>query len=82
LEERAQKYFTLVAKYDDAPLGPWGSGKVGPTARAELLGLKNASLLRIGQVAPDIVGETLDGTKFKLSDQRGKITVLVFWASW
>jgi len=82
LEERAQKYFSLAAKYDDAPLGPWGSGKVGPTARGELLGLKNASLLRVGQVAPDIAGEALDGTKFKLSEQRGKITVLVFWASW
>lgn len=82
LEGRAQKYFALAAKYDDAPLGPWGPGKVGPTARVELLGLKNAALLRIGQVAPDIVGEDLDGTKFKLSDQRGKITVLVFWASW
>jgi thiol-disulfide isomerase/thioredoxin len=82
LEERAQKYFSLAAKYDDAPLGSWGDGKVGPTARAELLGLKNASLLKVGQVAPDIAGEDLDGTKFKLSDQRGKITVLVFWASW
>ncbi|HEV3438216.1 MAG TPA: redoxin domain-containing protein [Gemmata sp.] len=82
LEERAHKYFNLAAKYDDAPLGPWGAGKVGPTARGELLGLKNASLLRIGQVAPDIVGEALDGTQFKLSDQRWKITVLVFWASW
>jgi thiol-disulfide isomerase/thioredoxin len=82
LGERAQKYFTLAAKYDDAPLGPWGAGKVGPTARGELLGLKNAPLLKIGQVAPDIAGEALDGTKFKLSDQRGKITVLVFWASW
>jgi peroxiredoxin len=82
LEERAQKYFNLAAKYDDAPLGIWGDGKLGPAARGELLGLKNASLLRIGQVAPDIVGEALDGTKFKLSEQRGKITVLVFWASW
>ncbi len=82
LEERAQKYFSIAAKYDDAPLGPWGDGKIGPAARGELIGLKNASLLKVGQVAPDIAGEDLDGTKFKLSDQRGKITVLVFWASW
>ena len=61
LEERAKEYFTLAAKYDDAPLGPWGAGTVGPPARAELLGLKNAPLLRIGQVAPDIAGEALDG---------------------
>lgn len=82
LEDRAQKYFGIAAKYDDVPLGIWGSGKIGPTARGELLGLKNVSHLRVGQVAPDIVGEALDGTKFKLTEQRGKITVLVFWASW
>jgi peroxiredoxin len=81
MEERAKKYLTLAAKYNDAPMVPLG-GKVGPTARAELLGIKNLSVLRIGQAAPDIAGEAIDGTKFKLSEQRGKITVLVFWASW
>ena len=36
----------------------------------------------IGQVAPDIVGEDLDGVPFKLSDYRGKVVVVVFWGSW
>jgi peroxiredoxin len=38
--------------------------------------------LRIGKVAPDIVGEDLDGVKFKLSDYRGKVVVLDFWGDW
>lgn len=35
--------------------------------------------LAIGQVAPEIDGEDLDGGRFKLSDFRGKVVVLNFW---
>jgi thiol-disulfide isomerase/thioredoxin len=38
--------------------------------------------LAIGRQAPDIAGEDADGKKFKLSDYRGKVVVLDFWASW
>jgi thiol-disulfide isomerase/thioredoxin len=38
--------------------------------------------LSIGSVAPEIEAEGVDGKRFKLSDSRGKITVLNFWASW
>ena len=38
--------------------------------------------LQIGKVAPDIVGEDIDGVKFKLSDYRGKVVVLDFWGDW
>lgn len=36
----------------------------------------------VGQTAPDIDGEDLDGVKFKLSDYRGKVVVLDFWGDW
>ena len=36
----------------------------------------------IGQPAPEISLRLLDGTPFKLSDQKGKIVVLDFWATW
>jgi len=32
--------------------------------------------------APDVVGTTLDGTDFRLSDHRGDVVVLNVWASW
>lgn len=48
-------------------------------AQATLHELRN---LRVGKVAPDIVGEDLDGKRFKLSDSRGKVTLLVFWGTW
>lgn len=36
----------------------------------------------VGKPAPDFEVETLDGPRFRLSDHRGKIVVLDFWASW
>ena len=38
--------------------------------------------LRIGHEAPDIAGSDLAAVSFKLSDYRGKVVLLVFWASW
>lgn len=32
--------------------------------------------------APDLVGTTLDGDTFRLSDHRGQVVVLNVWASW
>ena len=34
------------------------------------------------EAAPELVGTTLDGASFKLSDLRGKVVYLDFWASW
>ena len=36
----------------------------------------------IGQIAPEIEGEDIDGQTFKLSDYRGKVVVLDFWGNW
>jgi hypothetical protein len=37
---------------------------------------------RIGQPAPEIVGDDLDGVPFRLSEYRGKVVVLDFWGHW
>jgi hypothetical protein len=36
----------------------------------------------VGQEAPEIEGEDIDGKTFKLSDYRGKVVVLDFWGHW
>ena len=36
----------------------------------------------IGNQAPEIAGEDIDGVAFKLSDYRGKVVVLDFWGDW
>jgi len=38
--------------------------------------------LQVGQPAPEIEGNDLDGVAFKLSDYRGKVVVLDFWGDW
>jgi len=53
----------------------------------ELLNLANEELSQLrrwglGRVAPETEGEGMDGQKIKLSDCRGKVVVLTFWATW
>jgi thiol-disulfide isomerase/thioredoxin len=38
--------------------------------------------LAVGKPAPEIEGADLDGRSLKLSSFRGKIVVIIFWASW
>jgi hypothetical protein len=52
--------------------------------RADILlaGLANVANLRVGKQAPEIDGEDVDGKTFKLSDYRGKVVLLDYWAHW
>src|ERR1700722_4662612 len=36
----------------------------------------------VGQLAPEIDGEDLDGKNFKLSEYKGKVVLLDFWGMW
>lgn len=38
--------------------------------------------VEIGQQAPEIEGQDIDGKTFKLSDYRGKVVFLDFWGHW
>ena len=42
----------------------------------------SAGFAMVGSPAPDIQGVDLDGKTFKLSDYRGKVVDLSFWAEW
>jgi len=56
------------------------SGKTfGSLARRDLHEL---IFLSVGQQASEIIGVDLDGTQMKISDHRGEIVLIVFWASW
>lgn len=73
-------YEAVIQEYGDCPrLIGEKSGTVGEFAKE---GLYELRLLRVGKVAPEIEAEGVDGTKFKLSDHRGKVVAVIFWASW
>ena len=59
-----------------------GTESLAKMAAGQLLGLKMMDQLQVGKPVPDISGEDLDGKAFKLSDYKGKVTVLSFWATW
>ncbi|MBN1882318.1 MAG: TlpA family protein disulfide reductase [Deltaproteobacteria bacterium] len=47
-----------------------------------VLQVRAADCPRVGDAAPEFTIETLDGKTVSLSDYRGKVVFLNFWASW
>lgn len=58
--------------------GPGGGERSGDEKRDENIPVGT----EIGQRAPDIVLENPEGDKLSLSDLRGKVVLVDFWASW
>jgi thiol-disulfide isomerase/thioredoxin len=58
--------------------------KIAPTTRkvVERREPERPPLLKAGTIAPDFTAEAWGGTTLRLSDYRGKIVVLDFWATW
>jgi hypothetical protein len=81
LRKQAEKYFNMVVeKYGDvkAPRG----GTLADSAKNQLTTMKNMVSVVVGKAVPDLTGPDMDGKEFKLSDYRGKVVLLDFWAHW
>ena len=50
-----------------------------PTAQQDI---EATTLIHAGEVAPDFTVEMLDGSKVTLSELRGKVVLVGFWATW
>lgn len=52
------------------------------SAEANAIAAADAGEVIVGQPAPDFTLETADGRRFRLSEARGKVVVVNFWATW
>jgi len=79
--EAVRLFEGVVKDYGDCPYldGDKQAPTLGDRAGQELVELRN---LQPGQAAPEIAGVDLDGRPFTLSDYRGNVVMLAFWASW
>src|SRR5262249_51628989 len=69
-----EKFTQVIERFAGVRLG---NSTLGDMARK---GLQDVRYLNVGSQAQDIEGEDLDGKLFKLSDYRGRVVVLDFWA--
>jgi peroxiredoxin len=79
----ATRYYSDVARSYAEIRTPDGKAKLGDRAAVELAQLtKMTPSWTVGNPAPEIVSESIDGKPFRLSDHRGKVVVVAFWGSW
>jgi hypothetical protein len=74
--EAATLFEAVIEKHADVK---FGNRTLGSQAKPDLHELRH---LAVGKPAPVIEAEDIDGTKFKLSDYRGKVVLLDFWGHW
>ncbi len=78
----ARRSFTKVTTdYADVASAD-GTFRLADKATAEMVRIANLPNLKVGKIAPEITGEDLGGKALKLSDHRGKVVVVCFWATW
>jgi len=75
--EVRKRFIELKEKYSD--LADQGGRSYGKLCDGTLFEIDN---LQIGMVVPDMEATDETGTKFKLSDYRGKVVVVDFWGFW
>ncbi len=61
------------------PVEASASDSNAPTAQQDI---EATTLIHAGDVAPDFTVEMLDGSRITLSELRGKVVLVNFWATW
>lgn len=75
-KRREQVYELMLDTFPDVEVE---GGTMGKTAEQALFAIRHLS---IGRRAPEIKGQDILGSEFKLSDYRGKVVMLTFWGHW
>ncbi|HJN10805.1 MAG: redoxin domain-containing protein [Pirellulaceae bacterium] len=74
--QREKVYERLFKSFADVEIDDEDIGKIAEDA---LYAIRHLS---VGKLAPEIKGIDISGNEFKLSDYRGKVVMLSFWAHW
>jgi len=72
----------VIREYPQVPhasLDPRNIPTLGDMARGELRSMRDRI---VGKPAPEIDGKDVEGKPMKLSEYRGKVVILSFWATW
>ncbi len=79
LERQAEELLErVVTEFDDVP--HWYDKRpLGAIAQGELTALRH---LKVGMIAPEIVGRDHQNKLFSLAEYRGKVVVLIFSGNW
>lgn len=78
--KEAEPLLEAVSRDEEAKkIGGYVVGTLADTANRLLFEIRR---LNVGQKIPEIDWTDLDGKPMKLSESRGKVTLLVFWATW
>lgn len=72
---------SLYPAYASQYVNAYRATSMGEVARLDY-DLKRNSTFTAGMEAPDLAGETPEGTQYALSQMRGKYVLVDFWASW
>jgi thiol-disulfide isomerase/thioredoxin len=83
LEERKTRDDRIIAMLERT-INEFGKISLGDTTLGKLAEplLFERKFLMVGKVAPDIIGKDINGKPLKLSDFRGKVVILDFFADW
>jgi peroxiredoxin len=82
LREAEQLMTRVASEYPDVKLHPARPRESQTLDRVAWAWLRQDDAPFIGQPAPPITGTDLNGQALRLSDYRGKVVVVIFWASW
>lgn len=84
LEERKTRDDKIIALLERTSGAEFGHIELGKTTLGKLSEplLFERKFLMVGKVAPEIIGKDLQGKPLKLSDFRGKVVILDFFADW